>query len=590
MNGVATHRLVVLGDGSVRTVPLVGTRWLVGRAQECEVLLRDPTVSRRHVLIERIGDEFLVRDLGGRNPVLIDGKPAASAALRPGQTIGVGLTRLLFETCNQPLRVTASADTVVITSREVIDHELPEEDRNTVAHRARRILERIEWTFADLGSMRDAAEPLLALALNLTQRGQGLIARVLRGTEFEPLAAIDTARPTEALAIPQSVLVEGQGLNQPTLLKSTRAGKAADLLVIPLGNAPERPPEGLIVLGDPSAGAPTGQELLRLGLALGKVVWHRLSEVRERLRLRDEVQRLRFHGSSAHNAVLTSSRLHGVRQTLRELTNETSSVLLIGEEGTEREDLARYLHAEGQRRGHAFISIHVGSLPPRRVETELFGDRRSEGALCRAANGTLFLDGYSQLEPHLQERLHVELSRRGEHCAPDQLPPRLVVATESDPAATSPAARAVADERFPHRIHIPPLRDEPSDAVALAELFLSELGTGPDGNARLLSERARRCLATYSWPGNVRQLRIVLETAAGLAGTQQITPKHLPEEITLREDGNLNDVIPSLEAVEREHIRTTLKRLGGNRARTAATLGIATSTLYEKMRRFGIDA
>ncbi|MCA8974200.1 MAG: sigma 54-interacting transcriptional regulator [Planctomycetes bacterium] len=583
LQGASMFRLVILGDGSVRTVPLHGERWVVGRAPDCEISLRDPTVSRRHVLLERTGSSIHLKDLGGRNPVLVDCKPRSEAELAAGQTISIGMTRLVLESRGEPRAIESSTETVLITGREVIDEEITEPGGESMAAHAQKILERIEWTFAELGSLSDAADPLLALALNLTGRQRGLIGRFLTSGGLETLATLDTVDRESNFVVPETLLHESRRLNQVSVLTTAHSDASQSRVLIPLGNGPE----AILLLESPTANAPEGQQLLRLCKVIGQVIWHRLLEVRERLRLRDEVERLRYHGSSSHNAVLTSTRLQGARQNLRELANADGCLLLIGEEGTEREDLARYIHAEGNRRRHAFASLHLGLIPEWRLEKELFGVDGISGAFGKARGGTLFLDSIGQLPFLQQEKLHTLITATQEGSSLP--PPRIVASAEEGPDLGSGAwFGPLAEELNAHVIAIPPLRDEQADILALAELFLSDMGSGPDGGPRLLSERTKRILAGYHWPGNVRQLRLVLETAAAQAGNQQITPRHLPPEI---QDCGATPTANSLslEEIERQHIRHVLKQLGGNRARTAQALGIANSTLYDKLRRFGIE-
>ncbi|MCA8950111.1 MAG: sigma 54-dependent Fis family transcriptional regulator [Planctomycetes bacterium] len=583
-------RLVIIRDGSIRTVPLLGSRWTIGRAPDCEIQLRDPTVSRRHILLERDpdgdGPHLRFHDLGGRNPILVDGQPRPGGVLVPGQTIAIGLTQIHLEQRHRVRTVLPGGDTVVVTGREVIDHELREGDPDSSATRARRILERIEWTFADLGSLADAAEPLLSLALNLTGRRRGMLGQLLPAGGLEPLATLDFVDRQRAFQVPEPLLQEARKLRQVSLL--TIAGGEPSLLV-PLGLGPD----AVLLLELPQPNATAGQELLRLGDALGKVVWHRLCEVRERLRLREEVQRLRFRGTTAHNAVLASTRLQTARQTLRELASAAEPILLVGEAGTEREDLARYLHAESGDSG-PFVSIHVGMLPDWRLERTLFGDEHFGSALAKAGGGTLFIDEIARLPLALQERLASE-PRMARLIGTTSRLPASVPIPDRDTRIPPPEGETddwsteLCELFLTNVVEIPPLREEAGDVVALAELFLSEMGSAPDGSPRLLSERAKRLLAGYPWPGNVRQLRHILEDAAARAGGSQITPKHLPAEIASGSNGTDISGLASLAEIERRHIRATLKRLGGNRARTAQALGIAPSTLYDKLKRYGID-
>jgi len=134
---------------------------------------------------------------------------------------------------------------------------------------------------------------------------------------------------------------------------------------------------------------------------------------------------------------------------------------------------------------------------------------------------------------------------------------------------------------------VPPLRGNARDVLTLAELFLSELGTGPGGSPRLLTERAKRLLVGYGWPGNVRELRLVLEAGAAMAGEQPIAPRHLPP--TIADEPASGADVSTLEEVERVHITDVMQRVAGNRSRAAQLLGIATSTLYEKLKRYRIE-
>ena len=573
-------RLLVLGDGSVRTLALRGTRWVVGRAADCQVPLRDPTVSRRHVLLERHGEHFHFQDLGGSNPVMVDGRPCKQGELAPGQTLTIGLTRLVLERRAAVTPVSTNGQPTVVLSREIADDELPPESATTFASTAARVLERIEWTFADLGDLTHAAEPLLDLALNLSGRRCGWIGRFVSPGEPQTLASLDTAGLSRALTVPSAVFAEARRVARPHVLTTQEGDARHSRLVVPLGVGGE----GLIVLEDPLPDAPSGQELLRLAQSLAKVVWHRLQETMERLRLRDELQRLQFHGTAAHNALLASARLHDVRQAVRELAGGADPVLLVGEQGTELEDLARYLHAESPRRAQPFVPFDAGRVPAARHVRSLFGDGTSPGALQRAAGGTLFVAEIDRLAPELQVQLAQALRPGGD---PGASPALLVATTTTD---TAIPASAEGLEWQPHqRLAVPPLRSQPRDVLTIAELFLSELGSCPDGSPRLLTERAKRLLVGYGWPGNVRELRLVLEAAAAQAGDQPIAPRHLPAAIAAEPASGAPE-IATLEEVERQHILDVIQRTAGNRTRAAQLLGIANSTLYEKMKRYRIES
>jgi len=571
----AHFRLLILGDGSVRTIPLTGSRWTIGRSLDCSITLRDPTVSRRHLLLERDGNTFRFQDLGSANPALLDGRSTRQSVIAPGQQLTIGLTRLVLEERRRPAPIATNQVSTVILSREVIDEELPrDEDPSAFTTTAAKVLQSIEWTFADLGDLADAAEPLLELALNLSGRRSGWLARFPTPNSVETLAAITATGQQFVPSLPENALEDARRIPHPHLLRTRENEHERERLLVPLGDSGA----GILVLEDPLTEAPHGQELLRLAQSLGKVVWHRLQETMERLRLRDELERLRFHGTDAHNALLTSVRLQGARERVRSRAADRQGLLLVGEPGTEREDLARFLHAESARRAEPFV-VWDASIE-NSAEADLLGDGEQLGALQRAAGGTLFVDEAATMPIATQQRLAALLGD-------EQHDVRLVLAAcYDDEAGWSPELRRQATSES---VSIPPLRDDARDVLALAELFLSGLGTCPDGSPRLISERAKRVLTTHSWPGNVRELRLTLEAAAARAGNQPIAPRHLPIDQTA--DGAREATpLPTLEDVEREHIQEVMRRTGGVRSRAAQVLGIASSTLYEKLKRYAIDA
>ncbi|MFT4843456.1 MAG: transcriptional regulator with GAF, ATPase, and Fis domain [Planctomycetota bacterium] len=574
------YRLLILGDGSVRTIPLTGMRWTIGRALDCSITLRDPTVSRRHLLIERVGDSFQFQDLGGANPAQIDGRSARQGSIRAGQQLSIGLTRLVLEARLQPAPVSTDQPGTVIISREVADDEAPvTSSPNSFPATAARILQSIEWTFADLGDLAHAAEPLLELALNLTNRKTGWLARFPGGSQIETLAAITTRSGDFKPQLNEQAIADARRIRQPHLLKTEEKGTEHERLLIPLGEQGD----GLLVLEDPRDDAPSSQELLRLAESLGKVIWHRMQETLERVRMRDELERLSFRGTDSHNALLTSTRLQSARELVRSCAADDTTVILIGESGTEREDLARYMHAESSRRANPFVCWNAAKISPDKQPLDMFGNGEQIDLMRRAAGGTLLVEHPEAMSAELQQEFAKAIRERS-----DKSKVRVVLAAAAAPIDGDSWAAELRQCIDSQPILIPPLRNDARDVLALAELFLASLGTCPDGSPRLMTERCKRLLTQHSWPGNVRELRLTLESAAAKAGNQPITQRHLPPELAAT-DSRVTPSLPTLEDVERAHIAEVMIRTGGVRSRAAQVLGIASSTLYEKLKKYKID-
>ena len=566
---VATHRLLLWSDGSVRSVPLVGDRWVVGRAIGCDIVVRDPSVSRRHLLLQRTGDRFAFQDLGGSNPVAIGGKPTREGVLPPDVPLTVGATRLLLQQRTRP-----STPFVAGEAPQVIARELADEDAGATADRATmaaaRALQRLEWTFADFGDLAHAAEPLLDLALNLTGRRRGWLGRFGANAAVEALAELDLSEGKAALPLAAAQLDEARRLGRPNRVRVLLGGREIDLLFAPLGDG-----QALLALAGASADAPSDQDALRLLQALSTLAWHRLRETDERMRLRAELQQLRFRGGTAHAGLLASTRLQNVRAALRSKAGDGEPLLLTGEPGCELEELARFAHAESDRRSQPFVAWDAAAAPAREHARELLGD---DGLAPRAAGGTLFVANAEHVAAATLDALRRTTTTGGSR-------PALIAAST---LPTAQRVRSSLGDWLPHRhVEAPPLREQPGDVLLLAELMLAELGPGPNEAPRTLTERAKRLLVAHSWPGNVRELRHAIESAAALAGGEPIAPRHLPPTIHGEANGAAPDV-PTLEEMERAHIVDVLQRTGGNRSRTAHLLGIAVSTLYEKLRRYRI--
>ena len=275
--------------------------------------------------------------------------------------------------------------------------------------------------------------------------------------------------------------------------------------------------------------------------------------------------------------------------------NDDAPVLVIGETGTGKGYVARQIHERSPRRAQPWVEINCASLAAPFVESELFGHEKGaftdarqakRGLVEVAARGTLFLDEVAELAPEVQPKLLKAIEERAFRrlggTATLTSDARLIVATNV------PLADAVARGRFRADLYyrlqvltitLPPLRTRRDEIPALAAALL------PRG-ARL-AESARAALQAYEWPGNIRELKNALWRASILAEGAPITPAHLG--LTPPEGAA---IAPSEEAVtladaERRAIAAALAATGGNRAQAAARLGIARSTLQEKLKRGG---
>src|SRR6202521_3707600 len=257
---------------------------------------------------------------------------------------------------------------------------------------------------------------------------------------------------------------------------------------------------------------------------------------------------------------------------------ETSTTLLItGESGTGKDQLARWIHELGRRRDAPFLKIDCASLPAQLVESELFGHERGAftGAVERklgrfelGGNGTIVLDEVAALSAAAQGKLLRVLQERSfERLGGTEtlyIEARLVALTNVDLPAAVTAGRFREDLFFRMNvltIGMPPLRERRADILPLADHFLAALSLAHARTGVQLSEASRRMLAAYNWPGNVRELRNALERAVVFNRVEMLEPEHFAENIRAAAAGNAGMIagLRSLEDMEKDVIAATLE-------------------------------
>jgi PAS domain S-box-containing protein len=286
-----------------------------------------------------------------------------------------------------------------------------------------------------------------------------------------------------------------------------------------------------------------------------------------------------------------------------------STVMILGESGSGKEMVAEAIHRASPRAGGPFVRVSCSALNENLLESELFGhvkgaftgalrDRR--GRFQEAHGGTLLLDEIGDISPVVQVKLlrvieQREIERVGDS-QPIKVDVRLLCATHRDLRQLVTAGRFRADLYFRLAVfplQVPSLREHAEDIPALADRFLSRLGTGPAQRPRAIHADALRALRAHAWPGNVRELQNVLEYAALQAGGYDIRLEHLPAEI--RAAGRRGEPAAASSADradaaldERRALVLALEQAGWNRTRAAAALGGSRVTLWKRMKRHGV--
>ena len=303
--------------------------------------------------------------------------------------------------------------------------------------------------------------------------------------------------------------------------------------------------------------------------------------------------------------IAQSPAMTRVLRIAEQVSLSDAAVLIRGESGTGKELIARMIHAASRRAAKPLIAVNCAAIPDGLLESELFGYekgaftgalRRKPGRFELADGGTLLLDEIAELGPATQAKLlralqESEIETLG-GLRPIPIDVRIIAATNQD-LARLVRERSFRDDLYYRvnvvTIHVPPLRDRPEDLVPLADYFLWLYARQMHKPVQGFAGEALEHLRTYPWPGNVRELQHAVHRAVILTQGSEISTADLGlwMDTDIRE-ADRSSTRTGLAAVEQQWIRMALERCGGNRRAAADALGIDRTTLYRKLRQYGL--
>jgi len=375
-------------------------------------------------------------------------------------------------------------------------------------------------------------------------------------------------------------------------------------------------PDAGLVLMTAYASVPSAVEALRLG------AFEYLTKPFEPEAAREAVLRAlgKAHGSAANvgdellpGMIGVSAKMRDVAKLVRKFAPSQATALLLGETGTGKERIARAMHLLSPRASARFVAVNCAAIPSELLESELFGFVRGAftgatkdraGLFEEAADGTLFLDEIGEMPTALQAKLTRVLEertiRRLGESRERPFEARILAATHRDIETMASAGTFREDLWYRLNvatIRIPPLRERPEDIEVLAAKFLHEFCEKEGNTAPGFTRLALSALNGYAWPGNVRQLRAVIERASLLCAGQRVDIGHLPLQLSepppIGSGVDLaalswNDALNEARAsAARYYLEEVLRRHDGNVANAAAHAGVERESYYRLLRRFG---
>ncbi|MFL5355315.1 sigma 54-interacting transcriptional regulator [Archangium sp.] len=525
----------------VLRVGLGRERMVLGRGEKSDVVIPDPEVSRQQVALVFDGEQCTLEDLSGKG-TLVAGATMTKGVLADGADLALGQWRAIF-------RLHGSGQSEGPTEVGAHTELQPRESTSRWQPAQVRIKHGANETVQKLGGDKDSFTVGKDPSCDLVIQDPFMSGRHLKVTRREGHFHVVDTNSTNG-----------------TWMGSVRVYE--------------------VLVGLPTT--------LRLGET--ELILEPVSAARKEL--------------SFHGIIGNDSSVRQLTELIERVAPSSATVAILGESGTGKELVARALHECSQRAEKPFIPVNCAAISKELIESELFGHEKGsftgatnarKGAFEEADGGTLFLDEIGELPLDLQAKLlraleNGEIKRVGAS-RPAHVDVRVVAATNRDLLSTVRDGRFREDLYYRLSVvplHLPPLRSRKGDILGLAEHFLRMYS--PRGQTVRLSPAAVERLQQHSWPGNIRELRNVVHRALLLRKGANIEPTDLTFDQEVNRDTGVSvpDLPPGMTLeqmllkLERQIVEAALRRYNNNRERVARELGVARSTLFKRLKEWGL--
>ena len=585
--------------------PLNGERFPIdeepislGRVSENRIPINDLSVSRRHCVVVRQGEAFLLRDLDSHNGTFVNGVPVDERYLEDGDRIDVGDSSFLFRLDGAEIpehRTPVVLDTGRSALLTHFELKTPWALELAALLKVTTTVVLLENLYRSRGAPAQAAleQQLFSLIFEISPCDFGVI---LLDDEGEGQQALCSARREDAqpedLPINSKLLDEALERQEP-LAGSDEAGAA---LAVPMILADRV--VGALYLASCNPARKFLEREVQVLTALAGIAALALHHARELEFLEAENRQLRSDTGIEHSMIGESERMRKLLQMISRVAQGSSTVLIRGESGTGKELVARAVHRNSPRAGKPFVAINCAAVTETLLESEFFGHEKGsftgavglkKGKLESADGGTVFLDEIGELAPGLQAKLlrvlqEHEFERVG-GTKTIKVDIRVIAATNRDLEAAIKAGGFRQDLYY--RLNVltletPSLRDRREDIAPLAAWFAQRFAKLTGRRIRGLSDRARACLLAYDWPGNVRELENAVERAVVLGSADMILAEDLPDAVVESEpvktaSGSFHEAV---RETKKQLILNALDQASGNVTEAAKLLDLHPNYLH----------
>lgn len=602
---------VTLGAGSGTTYlldPELDNR--IGRGTDGTVVVTDPLCSRVHAVIRQSDSRWQIRDAESRNGTFVNGRKVDEATLADGHFIKIGSTEFTFHWTTDPPTVTSSAD---VDLRQTIIHDRPLEvaDSGLLAlsaiqdlEQARQLLVLYQLSIKLLGCDQPDEVVRISLDLLLNVAGASVVGFLWLSDEGRlkpkvvlPEGASQSVTLSESLTELVCQQRHAVWVARHTGPTAEAVGHFADALCVPLIH------EGA-ALGAIHVYLERGrfhQTDFDFTISLCNILVVALVRARRQKIVDADYQRLVAESPGYDELVGSSPSMQQLKLRIDRLAQAAGCVLIRGESGSGKELVARALHRASPRSDRPMLSVNCAAIPADLIDSQLFGhkagsftsaDRDHIGYFEQADSGTLFLDEVGEMTLEGQAKLlrilegHPFLPVGGTAVVSTDV--RVIAATNQDLQALVRERKFREDLYYRlsvFELHVPPLRDRGEDIGRLIDFFVDHFRRKHGRPGLELCDDARARLLSYHWPGNVRQLRNVIDSAVVLADGQTIEIA----DLGLRDSGPVQLESLRIDFWERRLITEALTRTDRNVPEAAKLLGIGRATLYRKLDEYAIE-
>ncbi len=588
----------------------------LGRGTDCHITVPDPMCSRIHVVISCQDGSWVLRDNDSRNGTQVNDQKVNEATLGDGHLVRIGSHEFEFHLSDDP----ATADTDELNLTQTIVQDMPiavqQSNQEVLAalptpEQVQELLLLYQLSIHLLGCNKPEDVTQIALEL-LKERTKAAVVGFLWVDDTEQLRpkvvippdAIDRVVLNQSLT--ELVLRQGHAVwvaNQATDAESSDVQSFADAVCAPLVSKDEEGERR--TLGAIHVYLQDGrfrQSDFDFIIAVANLVVIALVRARSEVALRNDFERLVSVSPGYDELVGDSKPMMDLKNKIERVGPAPGCVLVRGESGTGKELVARAIHRSSHRADRPMVSVNCAAIPKDLMESQLFGhqagaftgaDRDHSGYFQQADLGTLFLDEIGELTLDGQAKLLRILE--GHPFLPVGASTEIQVDVRVIAATNQNLQDYVREKRFREDLYyrlsvfelsIPPLRDRGEDVDLLIDFFLEHYRNERGRLQLALGDAARKQLLNYRWPGNVRQLRNVIDSAVVLAEENEIRPC----DLGLRDSGG-DEELDSLqiEHWERKLIVEALKQARDSVPEAAKLLGIGRATLYRKIEIYHID-